>query len=321
MAQYLQADSPIDPLTVDGTELATRLNRLVDAIDSGQSGNARPATLTAGGIYTKTAAGGEMSVMLYDGTSEHEIGGKYGYIMSKPPAGISQSITAADPGDVPLTLNGAASQTADLLHVATNKFVVKNTGQTVIRSGDMIGLVLSRTNNNRIGFTDTSGGTPYVEISIATTASESALGFVNQMTVNPLVTWSFGSTGVPGNRRMALDDQGRLALGLNTPRTAQLTVRNMSDIVGLKVEDFPGQTADLIQAGVFRVDPAGNAFMGATAVTSDRRLKDNLEPVQNATDKLNSITGYEYDMKGQAFCWPDCPGSRSHPATSRHNRR
>ena len=115
MTQYLQADNPIDPLTVDGTELATRLNRLVDAIDSDQSGNARPATLTAGGIYTKTAAGGVMSVMLYDGTSEHEIGGKYGYIMSRPPAGSRQTITVADAADTPLTLNGATGQISALM--------------------------------------------------------------------------------------------------------------------------------------------------------------------------------------------------------------
>jgi hypothetical protein len=49
-------------------------------------------------------------------------------IISDPPVGTSQSITAADPADVPLALVGATGQTADLLQVDTDKLVVKADG-------------------------------------------------------------------------------------------------------------------------------------------------------------------------------------------------
>ena len=329
MTQYLQADSPIDPLTVDGTELAARLNRLVDAIDSGQSGNARPATLTAGGIYTKTVPGGGMSVMLYDGTSEKEIGSKYGYIMSKPPAGSPQSITAGAPGDAILVLNDAANQTADLLRVGNDKFTVKASGRLGVGTRNP-GAELEMTKTEpgsleflRLNNSSTGGTLRLYKSGPATSVPIHANSAVLEGNELDLCLGVYdGGAPVSAVRfytnkrleRMVIDGDGLVGINEPTPTAQTHITSNVTTRVALKVDGATGSIADLQQwssatAVVAKVDKDGNMFMGATAVTSDRRLKDNLEPVKDATAKLNQITGYEYDMQGQAFCWPDCPGS------------
>ena len=73
MAQQNVTDYPIDPTTTTGTDLADRLNRQHAADASMHSGAARPAYLTAGGLWTKTLAAGSYSLMWFDGTNDHEI--------------------------------------------------------------------------------------------------------------------------------------------------------------------------------------------------------------------------------------------------------
>ena len=274
MAQYLQADSPIDPLTVDGTELAARLNRLVDAIDSDQSGNARPATLTAGGIYTKTSTGGEMSVMLYDGTSEHVIGGKYGYIMSKPPAGSTQSITAGAPGDVPLTIKGAASQNADLLHVGGTRFVITSDGKVGIN-----------TPNPAYPFVVSSQGGAGLEVAPSTTAGVVRLIAFDRIDTNyaELILESDSFTVKKGavTTRLRLDPDGMFGIGTATP-TAGLDINttampNGLSRVGFKLTVGTGHVADLIQVGPFVVNRDGKIKLPAatkTALTNASTIAD-----------------------------------------------
>ena len=43
-------DWPIDPNTTSGTELAERLNLMVEVVDSNNRGDGRPGYLTAGGL-------------------------------------------------------------------------------------------------------------------------------------------------------------------------------------------------------------------------------------------------------------------------------
>ena len=59
-----------------------------------------------------------------------------------------------------------------------------------------------------------------------------------------------------------------------------------------------GIGAATVDAAV-HLDVHGKIKSTAALVVSDRRLKDNLEPVKNATAKLDQITGYEYDLKGK----------------------
>ena len=63
---------PLNPNTTSGTDLATRLDRLVAALNSNNSNSSRPIYLTAGGVWSKSVANG-YEVMLYDGTNDHKI--------------------------------------------------------------------------------------------------------------------------------------------------------------------------------------------------------------------------------------------------------
>lgn len=66
-------DIPINENLVDGTELARRLERLYAAFHSQNSNATRPPSVTAGGIWSKTVAGG-FEMMFYDGTNDIKIG-------------------------------------------------------------------------------------------------------------------------------------------------------------------------------------------------------------------------------------------------------
>jgi hypothetical protein len=63
-------DYPIDPAVQDGTELATRLNRLYGAILSTNSSTTRPASIVAGGVWTRFTAPSTYDLMLYTGTTD-----------------------------------------------------------------------------------------------------------------------------------------------------------------------------------------------------------------------------------------------------------
>ena len=64
----------IDPTVTDGTQLAGYLNELVAAINTNQSSATRPPMIKKGGIWTKTLSGSDIAVMVYDGTTDYEIG-------------------------------------------------------------------------------------------------------------------------------------------------------------------------------------------------------------------------------------------------------
>ncbi len=91
MAQQNLTDYPIDPTTTTGTDLADRLNRQHAADASLHSGAARPPYLTAGGLWTKTAAAGSFSLMWFDGTADHEISKLVGGVFTVGAGGGSGS--------------------------------------------------------------------------------------------------------------------------------------------------------------------------------------------------------------------------------------
>lgn len=112
MSQILITDFPIDPTTTSGTDLAGRLGRQFDALVSSHSGATRPAYLKAGGLWAKLA-GADISVMLFDGTTDHIIGSLVGGAISYYSA-IAQNasgnvgINGAATADVALTVTGTA---------------------------------------------------------------------------------------------------------------------------------------------------------------------------------------------------------------------
>lgn len=73
MAIISTGDSSIDPNTVDGTELAARLNRLYPAISSNHSNATRPAYVTAGGMWTKFTSPSTYELMFYNGVTDQKI--------------------------------------------------------------------------------------------------------------------------------------------------------------------------------------------------------------------------------------------------------
>lgn len=73
MAIISTGDSPIDPNTVDGTELAARLNRLYPAVSSNHSNATRPAYVTAGGMWTKFTSPSTYELMFYNGVTDQKI--------------------------------------------------------------------------------------------------------------------------------------------------------------------------------------------------------------------------------------------------------
>ena len=67
-----------------------------------------------GDVEVKQLAGTGTRMVVADATGKLVAGGSANAIVSDPAAGVSQSITAADPADVPLTIQGAAGQTGNL---------------------------------------------------------------------------------------------------------------------------------------------------------------------------------------------------------------
>lgn len=65
---------PIDATTTSGTELAAYLNEMADAIQTSQASPSRPPAIQKGGVWTKTLGAADIALMLYDGTTDREIG-------------------------------------------------------------------------------------------------------------------------------------------------------------------------------------------------------------------------------------------------------
>ena len=65
---------PIDPTITSGSELAAYLNDWVKAFNSQSSSSSRPPTIDRGGVWAKTLGASDIALMLFDGTSDYEIG-------------------------------------------------------------------------------------------------------------------------------------------------------------------------------------------------------------------------------------------------------
>lgn len=70
MSNIPASDLPIDPFSIGGTELVTRLNRLNDAICSGHLSNIRPPLISAGGLWSRANPDASHSLVLYDGVAD-----------------------------------------------------------------------------------------------------------------------------------------------------------------------------------------------------------------------------------------------------------
>ena len=65
---------PIDPTVTNGTELAQYLNDWVQAFSTQHANATRPPMIQRGGVWAKTLGATDIALMLYDGTTDHQIG-------------------------------------------------------------------------------------------------------------------------------------------------------------------------------------------------------------------------------------------------------
>ena len=65
---------PIDATTTNGTELAQYLNDWVQAFSTQHANATRPPMIARGGVWAKTLGATDIALMLYDGTTDHQIG-------------------------------------------------------------------------------------------------------------------------------------------------------------------------------------------------------------------------------------------------------
>ena len=221
------------------------------------------------------------------------------------------------PGTTGVEIIGAAGQTADYLQLGVNKLVVKANGRVGIGNPSPVyPLVVS----------DAAGS----GLEIAPSTAKQSVRLISfdrsggKYTSFDIEASSFSMKSGAVTTRVKLDPSGSFGIGTDTP-TAGLdidtaTMAGGTGKIGIRLVVNTGQTVDLVQIDTDKfvvkadgkvgigtdapdaavmLDVAGPIKSTAALVVSDRRLKDNLEPVKDATAKLNQITGYEYDLKGK----------------------
>ena len=77
--------------------------------------------------------------------------------------------------------------------------------------------------------------------------------------------------------------------------------RDTSDNSVVRINDDMNVTGNTFMSGTLNVVGAINSYADITAYyTSDRRLKDNIQPIEKALDKVNKLGGYEFDWNEDA---------------------
>ena len=219
---------PIDPNTTSGTDLATLMNEDEVAESSNHSGNARPAYLTAGGIWTQTVAGGTLNLMMYDGTNDVRIGDNQGNnIVSDPKGGAAQTIKGA------LNVSGNIDNSNSIY----NSVITGNT------------LTFTRSGTNYINFPSSPGA-----LTVGVTGGPYTNLFANgKVAVNSPSTQ--GIVGAPAGASFQV-------YGGAYVRTYE------TDAVGLTITAVAGSTAYMIQAGAFIVTKDGKIKIPTATMTA-----------------------------------------------------
>jgi hypothetical protein len=294
MAIRNAGDYPIDPTSTSGVELAAIENRLAAALDSNNANATRPGYITAGGTWVQQTAG-TLDLMMFDGTNDTLIAsmntttgditlGGNG-IVSNPPAGTNQEITAADPADIPLTLTGAAGQTADLL---------KAGDFSVNKDGDILGagtdLKLQATADAALADAKSvvsreRGDARYLQLSGG--------AVTGTLAVNGYLSAKAGITALPLLRSTAI---GRTAAAPSV--NGQFRIYTVANQTAIAIMADTGQTTPVqtwcnpVGTVLSRIEPTG-----AFVPPSDSDLKDNQQEITDALGAVKKITGKTFDWK------------------------
>ena len=287
---------PIDPNTTSGTDLADLMNQDEVAESSNNSGNARPAYITAGGIWTKTGTGGAFELMMYDGTTDHRIGdNQNGTLLSSPPSGTSQTIIPGDGGTVPLTIKGVAGQSASLQEWqdGTGAKRVQIQGDGRVKIGTALAPAVSLLSVDDInpvvisavgrGYHNAMNGSGFAMEADDQTALDGQAWSITSM------ARQWGVTNVSHHvMDMCFNVRADTA---DTTLTRVMTLHRDKVLIGTTIPN-----AD---AGVL-LTVGGKIAATASLVTSDKRLKSDIEVIPDALEKVGKLKGYTFQKKDVA---------------------
>jgi hypothetical protein len=124
-------------------------------------------------------------------------------------------------------------------------------------------------------------------------------------TQNTAVAVAFGGTGItttPSNGFVPIGNGTNYTAAALTGTSNQITVTNASGSITLSTPQSIN-TASSVQFGSFGVGTAASGTSGEIRATnnvtayysSDKRLKDNVQTIENALNKVSQIRGVEFD--------------------------
>ena len=224
-----------------------------------------------GDVEVKQLAGTGTRMVVADATGTLVAGGSANAIVSDPAAGVSQSITAADPADVPLTIQGAAGQTGNLQQWSNDAgdvlAQVRSNGQlrvgnphgsgghgfTVSGSGSHIRPAYSDVtlNTSRVADFPQGGSQANSIIGDPTGTAASVLaiksGLVHQTNLHLETIAGQAEAFTVGADDFVITGDGKVSAGTGASPAAQMDIKSATDIRTLKVEGATGQTKNLLE--------------------------------------------------------------------------
>lgn len=287
MAQY--DFGVIDPQTKNGTQLADDLNQWRNAVHSSHSGTARPAYAVAGTVWMDTTAGGKV-LKLYDGTADIALA-----VLS---GGNTFSGNQTISGN--LVFNGASRRIQGDYSTA---IVDQRTAfQSWAANANSVPWILPNgtANSAGIGFSNSSIAANAAFGSLSIDASVVGL-YSNKLgtgTTLPLIfdvagervrLTTLGGVLIGTMTPPRTDAAGRLQVAASTGSDAPVVVRNGNSAAGKNWQFGPNDLSTFViynQANVGQYMADGGTSWTAT---SDERLKTDLAPIENASEKLLGV--------------------------------
>ena len=198
---------PIDPTVTTGTELATYLNELVQAVNSSQSSASRPAMIVKGGIWTKTKGATDVDLMFFDGTTDFVVGSVVGGVAKFGGATFNSGATATKPA-TPSKGDMFWDTTLNQLEIYDGGAWINSTDSKYYTANDTTGVLSIK-----------SGTTPTEAIAISASGEVGVGGTAsgNKLFVNGLTFLQKSGTGVQEVLKL---ENSNTSAGVNSAKLA-----------------------------------------------------------------------------------------------------